>query len=338
MYINKIKNKGLSVNNLAFILSSIFAFFATFLYYPISLVLSGQWKLNQQIELFSIDNVTLFGLDLQFGVVSIRFYSICIVIGMLTGYSLVLFLAKKHNIAGTIIDRLFIGLVVIGLIGARLFYVIFNWEVFAGTPLNIVTEITRGGLAVFGTIISSIIYIWIYCKRFKFNFFEFLDIVSPGLLLGQIIGRFGNFFNYEAYGGPTSVFWKMYVPQTANVYQDINEKYFHPTFLYEIIPNTLLFLIILFSYQKLTSKRSGLVFAVYAIGYGFIRFITEFFRLDALTMPIPKFLVMNIGFIHLEQILVSQVTALILCVIGIIIFFIRRKVIYLANSLGEINI
>jgi phosphatidylglycerol---prolipoprotein diacylglyceryl transferase len=306
------------------------------LYVPVSLVLAGNWKLNQQIDLFYIEQINLFGLDFPIGIISVRFYSICILLGLLAGYSLTLYLSQKNHIASTTIDRMFVGMVIVGLAGSRLFYAAFNWEQYADNPVAIFTEITRGGLAVFGMLIACAFYLWSYCRRFKFNFFEFADVLAPGVILGQIIGRFGNFFNYEAYGGPTTVYWKMYIPQTANLYDDPNQQYFHPTFLYEIIPNFLLLICLLYFYEKLTQRRSGMIFGLYAVGYGLIRFSTEFFRLDALKIPLPQAL--NLGAFTFDNILISQLSALILFIIGLIIIYFRTKVIYSKKTMSEIRV
>jgi phosphatidylglycerol:prolipoprotein diacylglycerol transferase len=322
------------------------------LFFPISQVFNKSWQLRQKIDLF--DNVTLdfnaFGLgwlannmnidsQIPIGTISIRYYAICILVGVLAGYALSLYLSKWHFIAGTVVDRLLIGLVIFGILGARLFFVLFNLDDYREKPLTIFTEINTGGLAITGMMISSILYIWIYCQRFRFNFYEFLDFLVPGLLLGQVIGRFGNFFNYEAYGPETSVFWKMYVPPSANSYGDLNAKYFHPAFLYEIIPNFLLLVFLLWRYEDWTTKRSGLVFAGYAIGYGIIRSLVEVFRLDALKIQLPPELQFKIGaFGNVDTILVSQIFAILLIIIGIITYFRRSKVIYLKHTMFELSI
>ncbi len=330
---NKISSKNLS---LLFLLFG--SLLALVLYYPISLIFSGNVKLNQQIELFNIEQIWFLGVEIPIGSISVRFYSICILLGLLAGYFLTLHLAKKHFIASTTIDRLFIGLLLAGLVGARLFYALFSLDKFIQNPLEIATEITRGGIAIYGAIIAGTIQLYFYSKKYKFNLFELLDVIAPGVLIGQVIGRFGNFFNYEAYGGPTSVYWKMFVPQTANIYEDFHQKYFHPTFLYEIIPNYILFLIILANYDKLTHRKSGLVFAIYAIGYGIIRFFVEFFRLDALRINFPEYFIPKIGPFSFEYIAVSQISSLILIFVGTYVILKRRKTIYLKRNMNEVSV
>lgn len=323
-------------------------FFTIFLGVPISLVFNREWKLNQKVDIaqdvyidyqkLGISSITdRFGFDREvpIGNISIRFYAICILAGLLAGYFLALHLAKSQYIAGTIIDRLIIGLIIFGLLGARLFYVAFRWDFFSANPHTVFTEILKGGLAFFGMLLFGIIYLWLYCKRFKFNFFEFADLLSPAVLLGQVLGRWGNFFNYESYGPQTSVYWKMYVPPSANFTEDLNAEFFHPTFLYEIIPNFILLIFILWNYEKITEKRSGIIFSYYAMGYGIIRFITEFFRRDALKVFLPTYLRFEIGVFNFEYLLISQLSALILFIFGFYVWWKRRTVIYIKKNMSE---
>jgi phosphatidylglycerol:prolipoprotein diacylglycerol transferase len=337
---------------LSYILSSLGIILAVILFYPISLVFSGQWKLNQKFDVINnwiIDLQSMgigsiaegMGIEpfIFIGTISIRFYAICMVVGMIAGYAMALYLAKRQFIASTVIDRLVIGLVISGLVGARLFFVAFNWSSYANNPITVVTEIMNGGLAIFGMVIFAGIYLWLYCKRYQFKYFEFLDIIAPSVLVGQIIGRWGNFFNYESYGPATNVFWKMFVPQVANYTDDLFAKYFHPTFIYEIIPNFILLCIILYNYEDLTRKHSGKVFALYAMGYGLIRFVTEFFRLDALTIDLPEFMHLNVNNLFtIEAIFVSQLAALALFGIGLNTWLKRDKVLFIKKNLQEVKI
>jgi phosphatidylglycerol---prolipoprotein diacylglyceryl transferase len=348
------KNIFFTPRIISFILLGLGIFLSFALFIPFSLVFSRKWKLNQRIDIADQVFIDLhkFGLDflapilglnepvLPIGSVSIRFYSILILIAVLSGYFLVLHLSKIHFVVGTIIDRLILGLIISGILGARLFFVVFNWDKFSDQPLTILSDINKGGLAFFGMLLFGSLYLIFYCSRFRFNIYEFLDFITPGVLLGQIIGRFGNFFNYEGYGPETSVFWKMFVPSSANYYSnDLNATYFHPTFLYEIIPNFFLLTILLYFYSELTKKRSGFIFGIYAISYGFIRFFTEFFRLDALKIYIPTNWQISIGYLtKIEYIYVSQIACLILILIGIVTIYKRNKIIYTKKDMQEINV
>jgi phosphatidylglycerol---prolipoprotein diacylglyceryl transferase len=341
---------------LAIFLSILGVVFASGVFYPMSQAFSRNWKLNQFITLwndfrfninipqFLYDNEFLrlfLGwesniLTINFGDINLRFYSVCILLGVLSGYFLALYLSKLNFVVGSIVDRLLVGLVVFGLFGARLFFVLFNLDTFASKPIAILTEIGSGGMAISGSIVFGILYVKLYCDRYKFNFFEFLDFLAPAVLLGQIFGRFGNFFNYESYGPETSVIWKMYIPEAANLYGDINARFFHPTFLYEIIPNFFLLIFLLWRYSDSTHKNSGLVFAQYAMGYGLIRFVVEFFRLDALRFNLPQFLQFTIAGFKVEYIMTSQLFAVGLFLLGYVIFGRRRKIIYLKKDMKEL--
>ena len=312
-----------------------FAVLAVILAYPLRQVFNGQWLLKQQVswELFTPDPSSNAIFD---GTLTIRFYAVSILVGVLLGYWLALSIARRHYVASTVIDRLLIGMVIFGLIGARLFFAAFNWELYYNNPSQIFL-INEGGLAFFGMLSCALLYLVLYCRRFKFSFYEFADILCTPLLVGQIFGRFGNFFNYESYGGPTSVFWKMYIPDSVNFYDSLNQKFFHPTFLYEIIPNVLLLVYILWHYSDLTRKRSGLAFATYAIGYGAIRFFTEFFRIDALKIILPQSWQFEYANLSFDTLYASQIAALILIAIGLYIYSVRSKVIYLKKTMVELR-
>jgi phosphatidylglycerol---prolipoprotein diacylglyceryl transferase len=307
---------------------AIFGLVATLvLTYPIMLVFRGAgaeggWELSQKILLFTITD---------FGPIELRFYAVCIFLGLVCGYLLALALAKIRGLADTVVDRLFVGLAFFGLIGARLFYVLFNLDSFQDNWIKIL-ETYKGGLAIFGMLFFGAAYMGWYCWRYKFNFWLFGDFVAPAVLLGQIIGRFGNFFNYESYGIPTKVWWKMYVPDSANL-DFIDEKYFHPTFLYEVIANYILLLLIMFNYTRLTKKHAGLVLAFYLVGYGLIRFFIEILRVDPLLLQIP-----SLPYLGQVDIRVSMVFAYLVFMLGLAIWFFRRRIYVQYQSITEIKL
>ena len=307
------------------------------LYFPVQEVFAGQWQLYQKVDLFNLPTIEILGNTIPIGVVSVRYYSLCILTGVICGYLLTLYLAARHFVVASVIDRMLVGLVVFGLAGARLFYVSFNWEQFQNNLPNIIFGLSQGGLAIFGAMIVGIIYLIAYVSQYKFNFFEFIDFLAPGLLLGQILGRWGNWFNYESYGPATSVLWKMYVPIEANVSDNLNSRFFHPTFLYEILANYLLLIFILYKYDGLTRKNAGLVGGYYCVGYGTIRFFCEFFRLDALKFDLGRNF--NVfGYFSFQYLAVSQLMACILFCFGLIILAKRSRVIYLKRNMSEVKI
>lgn len=350
--------------HLAWLLGGFWTILFILLFPWLTSVFRGDVLLNQNLISLQLDSVTFFGSQIPFSDFSIRFYSVFVLIAFFAGYALSLFLVRRSFLPETLIDRLIIGIVLFGLLGARAFYVIFNIPAFFGNVTDLSSFlyallstflIYEGGLAITGGILGALGYIYWYTRVHKFTFLEVTDLLVPGLLLGQIIGRWGNFFNYEAYGGPTNVYWKMFVPESAvngNKYQYTEElaRYFHPTFLYEMLPNILLLCFILFNYKRFTARSAGLVTALYLMCYGAIRFVTEFFRLDALVIPwsIPVSFPSNIanmlggllptgireptvfwlqGF-TLGPILVSQLFALVFVGVGIWLYNRRSGVIY----------
>ena len=354
---NKIQNPTLflSTKKLAIILGLTSILIGVIAYFPLSQVFTGSWKLSQFVTLLpdakvmlpSNDLTTpLFGpatspgiVELKFGDLNLRFFSLFVVLGMFSGYVLALYLSKLNFVVGTIIDRLFIGLVIFGLIGARLLFVLANLSSFAAEPWTILTEITSGGMAWVGALIFGMIYVRIYISRYQFNYFEFLDFLAPSVLLGQIVGGFGSMFNYESYGPQTSLLWKMYVPSAANISENLNASFFHPTFLYQILLLLPLLLFLLYFYRSFTAKSSGMVFAIYLVGFGLIRFFLEFLRLDALIADLPSWAILrfNVSGVSFEitKVLVSQVLAFSSVIAGFVIFDSRKNILYKKKFMTE---
>ncbi|NLK44767.1 MAG: prolipoprotein diacylglyceryl transferase [Tissierellia bacterium] len=234
---------------------------------------------------------TLFGLE-------IRWYGILIASGVLLGTILALREAKRIGFNEELILDLLIWEVPLALVGARLYYVIFSWDMYRDNPIEAL-NIRHGGLAIHGAIIMAIIVAIIFTKIKKVNFWTLADICAPSLILGQAIGRWGNYINQEAYGGPTDLPWGIMV----------NGVRVHPTFLYESIWNFLVF-IFLFWYRKNKKKNEGEVFLLYLSLYSFIRFFIEGLRTDSLMWG---------------QFRVAQIVSLIGFSIPLIIFYRNRK-------------
>ena len=169
------------------------------------------------------------------GKFNIYWYSFFIVIGVVIGYILIRRDAKKQNININFIDNLIFYMLIIGIIGARLYYVVFNYQEF--TSFIDIFKIYNGGLAIYGGVIFGISFIFYYCKKNKVNFLQILDLIVPSLILAQAIGRWGNFFNQEAYGNIVSLEYLqcLHLPSFIIDNMYINGAYHHPTFLYESI-------------------------------------------------------------------------------------------------------
>ena len=248
---------------------------------------------------------------------NIMYYGIIIALAMMSGYFLVLFIAKKTNQNSDDYVDLFLIIMICAIIGARAYYVIFNWDYYEIRPYEIL-DVRKGGLAVFGGIILCIIALIVFCLRRKLNFFKLADTSVLGLLLGQAIGRYGNFFNMEAFGTYTNNVFAMRMlydkvdsssvdmNMMMNMINENGVSYVqaHPTFFYESSLNLILLIILIILFFKFNNFL-GQTFASYLVGYGVIRFFIEGLRTDSL-----MFLKTNIR--------VSQVVSIIFIVIGIL--------------------
>ncbi len=243
---------------------------------------------------FTLNRVAfnLFGKD-------IYWYGIIIAIGFIVAS---FYLSKKTIQFGYTYDNLYDLLLLclpIAIICARLYYVIFEWEQYKDNPISII-YIWNGGLAIYGGIIGTFITIYIYGKKHKLDIAGLLDVASPGIIIGQIFGRWGNFVNAEAFGGQTSLPWGMSIDGAAPV---------HPTFFYESLWNLIGFIILHLCCKH--RKFNGQIFLIYVTWYGFGRFLIEGLRTDSLFIPGTS--------IRVSQLLaiISCVTAAILLVLGI---------------------
>lgn len=240
---------------------------------------------------------------LQLGPITIYWYSILILSGVIIGYNIIMNYCKRMNYStSNIVDMLFY-LVIWAIVGARTYYVIFNFSVFEDDLLGIF-KIWNGGLAIYGAIISGIIYIAYYCNKHKLNFIKVLDIFSLSLLLGQAIGRWGNFFNGEAYGGITSYssLKELMIPEFIINGMYIDGAYRQPTFLYESLW-CLIGVVILFYIRRRYSHVTGKQVCFYLIWYGIGRFFIEGLRSDSL---------------YLGDFRVSQIVSIIMIAIGLV--------------------
>ena len=219
---------------------------------------------------------------LKIGNITIYWYSIMILTGFIVASYLVTEETRRCQInKTTITDRLFYT-IIIGILGARIYYVIFNLDYYSKNILDIF-KVWEGGLAIHGGIIAGAIFIIIYTK----NTLKILDICVPGLLIGQAIGRWGNFFNQEAHGPITSIEHLKYLPNFIKQGMYIDGNYYMPTFLYESILCLFGLIIILIIRRKLKIKN-GQITGFYLIWYGIIRFIIELFRTDSLMLSVLK--------------------------------------------------
>lgn len=218
----------------------------------------------------------------------VYWYGIIISAGFFLAVLLAMRNSKKAGIKQDDIIDLVLFAAPAGIIGARLFYVIFNWGEFNGDVLKII-NIRTGGLALYGGLITAVLVAVIFSRLRKINPLHYLDFCIPYFVLAQAIGRWGNFTNQEAFGGNTNLPWGMMGNEIKDYLQELSKGYavdpnipVHPTFLYESLWNLGVFLFLIwFSKRK---KLNGEVFCLYMIGYGAGRFWIEGLRLDSLWM------------------------------------------------------
>lgn len=225
--------------------------------------------------------------------IEVMWYGLLIAAGVVIGTLLALKEAKRKGLEEDVIIDMLLFAIPGAILGARIYYVIFSWDMYKNNLMEIL-NIRGGGLAIHGVIIGGVIVVIIFAKIRKQSFWKLGDIVAPSLILGQAIGRWGNFANQEAHGGPTNLPWGIM----------INGVKVHPTFLYESIWNFLLFIFLLW-YSRNRAKADGQVFLLYLILYSVARFWIEGLRTDSLMFG---------------PIRVAQLVSLTTIIIGSIIF------------------
>ncbi|HHO0998281.1 TPA: prolipoprotein diacylglyceryl transferase [Staphylococcus aureus] len=242
------------------------------------------------------------------GPLSVRWYGIIIAVGILLGY----FVAQRALVkAGlhkdTLVDIIFYS-ALFGFIAARIYFVIFQWPYYAENPGEII-KIWHGGIAIHGGLIGGFIAGVIVCKVENLNPFQIGDIVAPSIILAQGIGRWGNFMNHEAHGGPVSRAFleQLHLPNFIIENMYINGQYYHPTFLYESIWDVAGFIILVNIRKHL---KLGETFFLYLTWYSFGRFFIEGLRTDSLMLT--------------SNIRVAQLVSILLILISISLIIYRR--------------
>ena len=221
---------------------------------------------------------------LDLGFIQIYWYSIFIFLGMFFAGLVILKEAKKQKInQEDLINLIFYG-IIFGLIGARLYYVAFNLDYYLKYPLEIL-EVWNGGLAIHGGLIAGLITVAIYSKKHRFKIIKILDIVVVGLILGQAIGRWGNFFNGEAYGPITTLehLKSLHLPDFIINGMIIDGAYRTPTFLYESILDLVGFFVLV-GFRHYRYLKNGWLLSLYLVWYSVCRFFIEGLRTDSLML------------------------------------------------------
>lgn len=224
---------------------------------------------------------------------NLHYYSLCIFFAIIVCYFVALFLSSKvmTSVDKNVLSDLTPKLVIFSIIGARVYYVLLAIQYFIQNPVAIFM-VWQGGLSIHGAILGGIIFGILYAKKNKLNFFSYADIICATLPLGQAIGRFGNFFNQEAFGLPVfNAPIKLYVSENHRPEMYLHNNYFHPCFLYEAVLDFLIFIFLLILMKKTVKDYDGVIFFAYILLYSIVRILIEPTRIDTVfyvsKMPFP---------------------------------------------------
>ncbi len=259
---------------------------------------------------------------LDLGIIKIYWYSVMILLGLLIGGTIAIREGIKWGISEDFMLNLFFYLIPFSIIGARLYYVAFNFSYYKNNIMDIF-KIWEGGLAIHGSIITGLLFIFFYSKKYKANIYRLLDILVVGLLIGQALGRWGNFFNQEAYGTPTNLEFlrSLYLPSFIIKGMHINGLYYHPTFLYESLWCLLGFVLILFL-RRYKYIKIGQITAFYLVWYGTGRFFIEKLRTDSLMYGDFK---------------VAQIISLVMILSGFLLYILKWRDSKLSNLYNDME-
>ncbi len=241
---------------------------------------------------------------------NVYYYSLCILLGVIVAYILITREGKKQGLPKEFISDLIFYTLIIGILGARVYYCVFNLDYYLANPSEIL-KIYNGGLAIHGGVIAGLIFVYFYTKKKNVSFIKVLDIVAPAVIIAQSFGRWGNFFNQEAHGEITTYqnLKNMHIPEFIINGMHIEGKYYYPTFFFESIWCLIGFIILMIA-RRNKNLRKGFQIGFYFIWYGIGRFFIEAFRTDSLM------------FFGLK---IAQIVSLIGIIIGIIIIVTNRN-------------
>lgn len=245
------------------------------------------------------------------GPFNVKWYGIIMAAAIVVAAWMAISEGKKRQIIPDDFVDLLLWAVPIGYIGARIYYVIFEWSYYSQHP-NEIIAIWNGGIAIYGGLIAGAIVLLVFCYKRFLPPFLMLDIITPGVMAAQIIGRWGNFVNQEAHGGPTTLHFlqELHLPEFIIQQMKINGVYYQPTFLYESVLNLIGLIIILSLRHRKHLFKQGEIFMLYLMWYSAVRFFVEGLRTDSLYI--------------FGTIRVSQALSAILFIITLALFIYRR--------------
>ena len=256
---------------------------------------------------------TIDRVAIQIGSLSIYWYGVIIGLGVFLGLWLAMRESERRGLDKDVFIDLLIYAVPISIISARIYYVIFEWSYYKD-HLGDIVKIWNGGIAIHGALIGAVITTSVFAKMKDLSFWKLADIAAPSIILGQAIGRLGNFINQEAYGNEVSRSFleNLFLPDFIINQMYINGAYHHPTFLYESVWNIVGFAILIG--LRRVNLRQGELFLTYVIWYSIGRFFVEGLRTDSLML--------------FDTLRMAQLLSLVLIFTGIILIIVRRKLVH----------
>lgn len=248
---------------------------------------------------------------LDLGVIKIYYYSVMILLGMIIGVYLIYKELKKRGFSEDFITDLLFYTIVFGIIGSRIYYVLFNISYYSKHFIEIF-EIWNGGLAIHGAIIGGLLWIIYYCKKKDVNILKITDVICVSLILAQAIGRWGNFFNGEAHGTITTLnhLQSLGIPKFIINGMFIEGNYYLPTFYFEFLWDLIVFITLILVRKFYKKQKNGLLTGIYFSMYSLGRFFIEGLRTDSLM---------------LVNLRIAQIVSMLLFIIGLILIFYKEK-------------
>lgn len=241
---------------------------------------------------------------LTLGPFTVYWYSVFLLVAIVLGYLLARPEARRRKVPGHLLQLSLLYGLIPGILGARLYHVIDQWSLYAGGTLE-AFAVWNGGLGILGGLAGGALGLWLFARRYQLSLLTLLDIWAPSVLLGQAIGRLGNWTNQEAFGPPTTQPWKIFIDPEYRPEQYAGDQYFHPTFFYEAGLD-LIGLAILLLWRPRLRHRPGAVLGAYLLLYATGRFIVEFYRFDTA---------------QVAGVAVAHILAVILICLGIFLLF-----------------
>lgn len=258
--------------------------------------------------------LTINPVAFKLGNLSVKWYGIIMAVAIILAVSMAIFEGRKRQIESDDFMDLLLWAVPLGYVGARIYYVIFEWHYYS-QHLDEIIAIWNGGIAIYGGLLAGLAVLLVFCYKRMLPPFLMLDIITPGVMAAQILGRWGNFINQEAHGGPTTLAFlqSLHLPDFIINQMKIGGVYYQPTFLYESFFNLIGLLIILLLRHRKYLFKQGEIFMLYLAWYSVVRFFVEGMRTDSLYLW--------------GSIRVSQMLSVILLIVVIVLFIYRRRIV-----------